>query len=234
MKGCVFWRILCRFQELLDESRRSKSDWINQGREESEVDLWPILKKETNILRLTNTLHPNQNQYRRINSVSCRLKRLGTEISSVQIIAPAINTMQDMVNTLKSLRQSCKALSAEERQPVSLSEMPICNSVIDQMNWMQKPEEEKLRLCQDFPVPKHVSIDENQEVNRLALFEWFFSVEDNILYEKFLQWLLDVDNYELFIRIKKFVSSVNSIVPSSAPNIREAQYPRPHRYDLER
>ena len=164
-----FLCISYRFQELLDESRRSKSDWINQGREESEVDLWPILRKETNILRLTNTLHPNQNQYSKKHSVSCRLKRLGTEISSIQIITPAINTMQDMVNTLKSLRQSCKALSDEERRSVSLSETPICNSVLDQMSWMQKPEEEKLRLCQEFPLPKHVSIDENQEVNRLFL-----------------------------------------------------------------
>lgn len=49
-------------------------------------------------------------------------------------------------------------------------------------------------------------------------------VEDNILYEKFLQWLLDVDNYELFIRIKKFVSSINSILPPSDPYNREEQY----------
>ena len=79
--------------------------------------------------------------------------------------------MQDMVNTLKSLRQSCKALNEEERRSVSLSETPVCNSVLDQMSWMQKPEEEKLRLCQEFPLPKNVSIDENQEVNRL-----FFSL----------------------------------------------------------
>ena len=158
--------VLYRFQELLDESRRSKSDWINQGREESEVDLWPILKKETNILRLTNILHPNQNQYRAMISVFCRLKRLGTEISSIQIITPAINTMQDMVSTLKSLRQSCKTLSDEERRPVSLSETPVCSLVLEQMSWMQKAEEEKLRLCQDVPLPKNVSIDENQEVNR--------------------------------------------------------------------
>ena len=62
MLGCVFCIFLNRFQELLDESRRCKSDWISQGREESEVDLWPVLKRETNILRLTNKLHPNQNQ----------------------------------------------------------------------------------------------------------------------------------------------------------------------------
>lgn len=132
--------------------------------------------------------------------------------------------MQEMVNTLKSLRQSCKALSEEERRSVSLSETPVCNSVLDQMSWMQKPEEEKLRLCQEFPLPKNVSIDENQEVNRLFFSLLVLLVEDNILYEKFLQWLLDVDNYELFIRIKKFVSSINSILPSSDPYYREEQY----------
>ena len=39
-----------------------KSDWIDLGREEAEVDLLPILSKEKNILKLTNQLHPNQNQ----------------------------------------------------------------------------------------------------------------------------------------------------------------------------
>lgn len=38
-----------------------------------------------------------------------------------------------------------------------------------------------------------------------------------------MQWLLDVDNYELFIRIKKFVSSINNIVPSTDPYHREEQ-----------
>ena len=52
-----------RFQELLDESRKWKSEWIDLGREETEVNLWPLLKKETNILKLTNQLHPNQNQF---------------------------------------------------------------------------------------------------------------------------------------------------------------------------
>ena len=50
------------FQELLDESRRSKSDWIDSANEETETNLWPILRKESNILQLTNQLHPNQNQ----------------------------------------------------------------------------------------------------------------------------------------------------------------------------
>ena len=58
---CV--RVMSRFQELLDESRRLKSDWIDSGNEEAETDLWPVLKKESNILQLTNQLHPNQNQY---------------------------------------------------------------------------------------------------------------------------------------------------------------------------
>lgn len=51
----------CRFQELLIESRKWKSDWIDGAREESEEDLWKLLKSETNILRLTNRLHPNKN-----------------------------------------------------------------------------------------------------------------------------------------------------------------------------
>lgn len=58
----------------------------------------------------------------------------------------------------------------------------------------------------------------------VCFFLFVLLVEDNILYEKFLQWLLDVDNYELFIRIKKFVSSINSIVPPSDPYNREEQY----------
>ncbi|KAK8813792.1 hypothetical protein WA556_000364 [Blastocystis sp. ATCC 50177/Nand II] len=52
-----------RFQELLDESRRSKSDWIDSANEETETNLWPVLRKESNILKLTNQLHPNQNQW---------------------------------------------------------------------------------------------------------------------------------------------------------------------------
>lgn len=53
---------LNRFQELLDESRKWKSEWIDLGREEAEVNLWTLLRKESNILKLTNQLHPNQNQ----------------------------------------------------------------------------------------------------------------------------------------------------------------------------
>lgn len=58
----------------------------------------------------------------------------------------------------------------------------------------------------------------------VCFFLFVLLVEDNILYEKFLQWLQDVDNYELFIRIKKFVSSINSIQPPSDPYNREEQY----------
>lgn len=54
--------VINRFQELLDESRKWKSDWIDLGREEAEVNLWTLLRKESNILKLTNQLHPNQNQ----------------------------------------------------------------------------------------------------------------------------------------------------------------------------
>ena len=57
-----YYSLIFRFQELLLESRRWKSDWIDQAREESEVDLWEVLRKESNILRLTNQLHPNLNQ----------------------------------------------------------------------------------------------------------------------------------------------------------------------------
>ena len=52
-----------RFQELLDESRKWKSEWIDNGREESEVNLVPLLTREKNILRLTNQLHANPNQF---------------------------------------------------------------------------------------------------------------------------------------------------------------------------
>ena len=54
--------VINRFQELLDESRKWKSDWIDLGREEAEVNLWTLLRKESNIFKLTNQLHPNQNQ----------------------------------------------------------------------------------------------------------------------------------------------------------------------------
>ena len=117
-----------RFQELLDESRRCKSDWISQGREESEVDLWPVLKRETNILRLTNKLHPNQNQ----------LKRLGTEISSIKIIAPALNTLTEIVESLKCIRESSKSPDLEERRASPQSSVSVSDLIVKQMEWMQK------------------------------------------------------------------------------------------------
>lgn len=191
-----------RFQELLDESRRCKSDWISQGREESEVDLWPVLKRETNILRLTNKLHPNQNQ----------LKRLGTEISSIKIIAPALNTLTEIVESLKCIRESSKSPDLEERRTSPQSNVSASDLIVKQMEWMQKTEQEKLLLCKEFAVPQSVSIDENEEVN-----------EDNIFYEQFLQWLQDASNHELFVRVKQFVTKINDIVPKLLPQEREMQ-----------
>ena len=177
-----------RFQELLDESRRWKSDWIDKGREEAEVNLWPVLKKETNILRLTNQLHPNQNQYVLFKFISLsnsrsfyvqlvfifviiRIKRLGTEISSVQIIPPALVTLQSIVNTARNIRQMDVGELYLPQRELENPELHACHceygsSIVQAMTDLQRGEEEKLNESEQMQLPKNISIDENQEINR--------------------------------------------------------------------
>ncbi|KAK8794222.1 hypothetical protein WA171_003346 [Blastocystis sp. BT1] len=187
-----------RFQELLLESRRWKADWIDQAREESEVDLWEVLRKESNILRLTNQLHPNLNQ----------LKRLGTQVRSVLIIPPALTTLNSLVSSLHEVWNS----DGESADSISSLESEYGSSVLQQLEIMQESEAEKLQKCKEWSIPQGVSIDANEQVNVV-----------NIEYDKFLDWLKLASNHELYVRVKKFVSSVNSILPKDTPGEREIQ-----------
>lgn len=111
---------------MLEESRRWKSDWIDLGREEAEVNLWPLLRKETNILRLTNQLHPNQNQFVFFNPFECRLKRLGTDNSSVQIIPPAMTTLHSIVQSIKMIRENTQHIEMDMSPRISESVRNQC------------------------------------------------------------------------------------------------------------
>ena len=45
----------------------------------------------------------------------------------------------------------------------------------------------------------------------------------NVEYEKFLDWLRDASNHELYVRINKYVNSVNAILPRESTFERENQ-----------
>ena len=101
-------------------------------------------------------------------SVFSRLKRLGTEISSIKIIAPALNTLTEIVESLKCIRESSKSPDLEERRTSPQSNVSASDLIVKQMEWMQKTEQEKVLLCKEFAVPQSVSIDENEEVNGMC------------------------------------------------------------------
>lgn len=49
------------------------------------------------------------------------------------------------------------------------------------------------------------------------------SLEENVDYEEFLTWLKQANNHELYIRVKKFITSVNEIIPKETSSEREMQ-----------
>lgn len=57
--------------------------------------------------------------------VTRRLKRLGTDIYSVQIIPPAMNSLQILVDSLKSIRE---LQFAEEQE---MSKIAPCNDMLN-------------------------------------------------------------------------------------------------------
>ncbi|KAK8795269.1 hypothetical protein WA588_004117 [Blastocystis sp. NMH] len=170
------------------------------------MDLWPLLRGEPNILKLTNRLHPNQNQ----------LKRLGTQFHPTLIIPPSLKTLEQLVSSLKeveaSAEENCSLSSISSSEDSSYTEPLFGGDIIHQMEEMQHPEEEKLRICDAMDTPQGIGIDANDEVN-----------VTNVQYNEFLDWLKDTPNHELFIRVKKFVSSINAILPQTSPSERETQ-----------
>ena len=83
---------------------------------------------------------------------------------------------------------------------------------------MQLSEEQKINLIELREVPSNVIIDANQEVNREML-DVTLIEEDHIDYGEFLQKLKDSANHELYVRIKKFVDSIQRLVPEKTPEL---------------
>lgn len=157
-----------------------------------------------------------------------RLKRLGTQVHSVLIIPPALTTLNNLVSSLHEVWDS------DNGSVSSISSCRFCwvspylvdseygLSVIQQLQIMQETEKSKLQKCEEWSVPQGVSIDANEQVNGCFLVtEWILVL--NIEYDKFLDWLKHASNHELYVRIKKFVTSVNSILPKDTPGEREVQ-----------
>ena len=88
---------------------------------------------------------------------------------------------------------------------------------------MQASEEEKLRRCEELLSPPNISIDANDAVNGMDAFSVSHAIEVNVEYEKFLDWLRDASNHELFVRINKYVNTVNAILPRESTFERENQ-----------
>ena len=66
------------------------------------MDLWPLLRGEPNILKLTNRLHPNQNQCVHATELISRLKRLGTQFHPTLIIPPSIKTLEQRIHRTRN------------------------------------------------------------------------------------------------------------------------------------
>ena len=52
----------------------------------------------------------------------------------------------------------------------------------------------------------------------------YYGVEENVEYEDFLSWLKLASNHELYVRVKKFIQSINEISPKETSMEREVQY----------
>ncbi|KAK8813791.1 hypothetical protein WA556_000363 [Blastocystis sp. ATCC 50177/Nand II] len=77
---------------------------------------------------------------------------------------------------------------------------------------MERDESTKMESIDTIPDPQGVSIDANEQMN-----------QETIKYKEFLEWLKLAGNHELFVRIKKFVASVNEITPKATYSEREVQ-----------
>ena len=133
------------------------------------MDLWPLLRGEPNILKLTNRLHPNQNQCVHATELISRLKRLGTQFHPTLIIPPSLKTLEQLVSSLKeveaSAEENCSLSSISSSEDSSYTEPLFGGDIIHQMEEMQHPEEEKLRICDAMDTPQGIGIDANDEVN---------------------------------------------------------------------
>ena len=106
--------------------------------------------------------------------ITIRIKRLGTEISSVQIIPPALVTLQSIVTYAKSIRQmDMGEFNLPQRNERESENPELCighceygNSIVQAMTDLQRGEEDKLNESEQMQLPKNISIDENQEINR--------------------------------------------------------------------
>lgn len=134
------------------------------------MDLWPLLRGEPNILKLTNQLHPNQNQWTLNADLTSRLKRLGTQFHPTIIIPPSLKTLEQLVSSLREVQASAEEDSS--LSSVSSSEDPsyaepslFGSDIVQQMEKMQITEEEKLRICDTMDTPQGIGIDANDEVN---------------------------------------------------------------------
>lgn len=104
-----------------------------------------------------------------------------------------------------------------------IAEFVYGESLVNQMVSMQAPEDEKLRRFEEMSVPVNISIDANDAVNGTMMMMKGSSVEVNVEYEKFLDWLRDASNHELYVRVKKYINTVNSILPRESVYEREMQ-----------
>lgn len=104
-----------------------------------------------------------------------------------------------------------------------IAEFVYGESLVNQMVSMQAPEDEKLRRFEEMGVPVNISIDANDAVNGTMMMMKGSSVEVNVEYEKFLDWLRDASNHELYVRVKKYINTVNSILPRESVYEREMQ-----------
>lgn len=134
------------------------------------MDLWPLLRGEPNILKLTNRLHPNQNQWAFATALNSRLKRLGTQFHPTVIIPPSLKTLEHLVSSLKEVQTSAEencslsTISSSE-DPVTTEPSLFGSEIVQQMERMQQSEEEKLRVCDTLNTPQGIGIDANDEVN---------------------------------------------------------------------
>ena len=61
------------------------------------MDLWPLLRGEPNILKLTNRLHPNQNQCVHVTELISINKRLRKQFKYTLILTQSLHTIQHLV-----------------------------------------------------------------------------------------------------------------------------------------